>query len=494
MRELQIIYQNQEKIIKRLNTGDVDAIELAVEQITDEFMIYGLRSGLIDELSKTFPDPRKEEEISTKLIVSASIAGHFQDMYALSQSPYALLSFRRVTEEQNSPTLLAELGLNVKVLSAGEGVSRRGTKQNAPFNGDVIRKMLNSIKPEDLINWYNKNVGKAYLRQSSYRPSFHILDCADLEVNFDNENYEGSGIVKRKKKKNGKEEEEIKRGYKLGSLRSLHGGIITGIAFGAINVHDLELCKYLLMTSLMLKAGDTILFDRAFIDGLTISRLKKKRHLDVIIPLRSDMLAYEDSLVTAYHPESSNWENHPKRAGQQIKRIEHVQWMWEGCTVGLNGCVVRYLKDGKDGAKGRQDYEHMVFVSTDLSLTGKEILERYDLRSEIEEDHRQWKEGMWDMTVFTSTSLVQVLYHVICVLLSYNLQQVYINTEKGERFSEKTLRQIRRQQSRRHEVSMIVYSGDSCALIGAKLLIGYLLRLPKEIQMRLYELFPSGVG
>jgi hypothetical protein len=51
MRELQIIYQNQEKIIKKLNPGDVDAIELAVEQIPDEFMLYGLRSGLIDELS-----------------------------------------------------------------------------------------------------------------------------------------------------------------------------------------------------------------------------------------------------------------------------------------------------------------------------------------------------------------------------------------------------------------------------------------------------------
>jgi len=486
MRELQIIYQNQEKIIKKLNAGDVDAIELAVEQITDEFMIYGLRSGLIDELSKTFPDPRKEEEISTKLILSASIAGHFQDMYALSQSPYAL----------HSPTLLAELGLNVKVLSAGEGVSRRGTEQNAPFNGDVIRKMLNSIKPMDLINWYNKNVGKAYLRQSGYRPSFHILDCTDLEVNFDNENYEGSGVVRRKKKKNGKEEEEVKRGYKLGSLRSLldDGGIITCIAYGAINVHDLELCKDLLMTSPVLKSGDTILYDRAFIDGLTISRLKKKRHVDVIIPLRSDMLAYEDSLVTAYHPESGSWEKHPNRAGQEIKFIEHVQWMWEGCTVGLNGCVVRYLKEGKDGTKGRQDYEHIVFVSTNLSLTGKAMLEQYDLRSEIEEDHRQWKEGMWDMTVFTSTSLVQILYHVICVLLSYNLQQVYANTEKGERFSEKTLRQIRREQSRRHEVSMIVYSGDSFCLIGAKLLIGYLLRLPKEIQMRLYELFPSGVG
>ena len=54
MRDIQIVYQNQEKITKKLNTGDVDAIELAVEQITDEFMLYGLRSGLIDELSDTW--------------------------------------------------------------------------------------------------------------------------------------------------------------------------------------------------------------------------------------------------------------------------------------------------------------------------------------------------------------------------------------------------------------------------------------------------------
>jgi len=49
-----LIYQNQEKIIKKLNTGDVDAIELSVEQITDEFMIYGLRSGLIGQRPHAF--------------------------------------------------------------------------------------------------------------------------------------------------------------------------------------------------------------------------------------------------------------------------------------------------------------------------------------------------------------------------------------------------------------------------------------------------------
>jgi len=130
----------------------------------------------------------------------------------------------------------------------------------------------------------------------------------------------------------------------------------------------------------------------------------------------------------------------------------------------------------------------------DLNLKGKKILKTYDLRSEIEEDHRQWKDGLWEMTEFTSRDIVQILYHVICVLLSYNLQQVYTNTETGQRFSEKTLRYLRRKQIRNHEASMIMYSGDAYAVLNIKILVGYLLRLPKDIQIHLYKLFPSGVG
>jgi hypothetical protein len=485
MHDIQILKQNPKQVLDALKLGKIERMELAVEQITDEFMIYGLRSGLIDELSKSFPDPRKECEITTKQILSASIAGHFQDMYAISQSPYAL----------HSPTLLAELGLNVQVLSEGEGISRKGTKDNSPFNGDVIRKMLYSMTFMEFIQWYNLYVGRAYLNQTNYQPSIHILDCTELEVNIENQNYEGSGIVKEKKKDSkGKVVEKLKRGYKLGSLRSLldDGGIITGIAFGAIQVHDLTLCKELLMKTPHLKPGDIIIEDRGFLDGNTITKLKKVRNVDVIIPLRSDMLAYEDSLVTAYHPESGNWENHPSRENQEIKRIEYVDYMWNECSVPLVGCVVRELKAGKSCGVGRGDYEHWVFVTTRLILSGKQIIQTYELRPEIEEDHRQWKSGPWDMSKFTSTSIVQIVYHVINVLLSYNLMKLYSNTQSGQTFSQKTLRQMRRDQLRNHEVAMVVYTFDSYAVFTANYLIWLLLGLPKEIQERLKPHFDKG--
>ena len=166
------------------------------------------------------------------------------------------------------------------------------------------------------------------------------------------------------------------------------------------------------------------------------------------------MQRYDYDYSPAYHPDSSgSWEQHPTREKQQIKRIERVDWTWDECKVHMDGCLVRELKKGKDGIGGQNDYEHWVFATTRLSLTDANMIKIYELRPEIEEDHRQWKHGLWDIDKFTATRLVQIIYHVICVLLSYNLCQIYSNTGAGQKFADKTLRQLRRQQARNHDVS-----------------------------------------
>ena len=475
MRNIEILTQQPRKVLDKLKLGDIDSIEYGVEQITDEFMIYGLRGGLIDQLSKSFPDPRKECEITAKQILCASIAGHFQDMYAISRSPYAL----------HSPILLSELGLNVKVLAEGAGISRRGTQENAPFSGDVIRKMLYDMIPLELVDWYNRDVGRAYLRQADYAPCLHVMDCTKLMVNPENENYEGSGVV-------ANDEDELEYGYKLGSLRSLldDGGIITAIAFGAIQVHDLTLCKDIMLKSPHLKPGDMLIMDMGYIDGETISTMKLKRKVDTLIPLRSNMNGYKDAIESAYYHDDIPWEKHPTREHQQIKKVEHVDYLWAECDVPLIGCVVRELEKGKDGSGGRGDYKHWVFVTTRLTLTGKRIIQTYQLRPEIEEDHRQWKDGPWDMAKFTSTNLVQILYHVICVLLSYNLCQIYSNTRKGQQFAQKTLRQLTREQARRHDVAVLVFVENYYAVFEVRYFTGILIRLPQDVLVHLRNHFP----
>ncbi len=90
--------------------------------------------------------------------------------------------------------------------------------------------------------------------------------------------------------------------------------------------------------------------------------------------------------------------------------------------------------------------------------------------------------------------MVQILYHVICVLLSYNLCEIYSNTGSGRKFADKTLRQLRRQQARNHDVAMVVYAGDSFAVFKVKYLIWLLLDVPKDVQKRLKPHFDAGFG
>ena len=74
MNDIQIIKQNPKQVLDALKHGEIERIEFAVEQITDEFMIYGLRGCLIDELSNSFPDPKQVSENMLMFVVKRFIA------------------------------------------------------------------------------------------------------------------------------------------------------------------------------------------------------------------------------------------------------------------------------------------------------------------------------------------------------------------------------------------------------------------------------------
>jgi hypothetical protein len=118
-----------------------------------------------------------------------------------------------------------------------------------------------------------------------------------------------------------------------------------------------------------------LIVDMGYIDGETISIMKLKRKVDILIPLRSDMNGHKDAIESAYYHDNTPWEDHPTRDHQQIKKVEHVDYLWDACRVPLIGCVVRELKEGKDGSGGREDYKHWVFVTTKLTLTGKRMIQ-----------------------------------------------------------------------------------------------------------------------
>ena len=132
-----------------------------------------------------------------------------------------------------------------------------------------------------------------------------------LEVPLDSGHYECSGVVKN-------DDGSLARGYKLATIRTLldTAGVFTQVAVAPIQVHDVEVCRSMLLSSPTLRVGDLLLEDNGFMDGALISALKRTRQVDVIVPLRSNMVAFDDAVRLAEM--TGKWQPHPSRAAQQI--------------------------------------------------------------------------------------------------------------------------------------------------------------------------------
>jgi hypothetical protein len=482
MTTLHYLSHRPDEVLDALRRGEIVALETATEEMPDFFLLYAIESGLLDQLADTFPDPRQQQpEIPMRLLLAAGMAGHFAGLYALSQSPYAL----------HSPRLLAQLGVQVQVLQPGEGLSRKGTKHEAAFHADVLRKMLDTLawkeqqaeqsSGESLVAWYNRHVGDVFCRAVNAKPMLHILDCTDLIVSIENNRYEGSGIRSKNK--------SVERGYKLATLRSLldQGAVITGIGWAALQTHDLTVSRPLLRASSHLHPGDTLLHDRGFLDGADITYFKKERKVDVCTGLKSDMILFRACVVQA-EANPGNWREHPTRKHQHIQLVCGLSGLWAELGVPMNVCVVRKI-DPKTG-----EIEYFCFASTDLDLSAKQLIELYQTRPEIEEDYRQLKSESWHIEEFHATRQVPILWHVILTLLSYNLFQVYANTSSGRAFAQKTKQKLERELGRNPPTYLLVYTENAYGFYETKSLLYVLLDLPDEVRSKIRNLLPKMLG
>jgi hypothetical protein len=450
---LRWLTENPKVVLDRLRQGYIDYLGFAADQVTDFHLLYALESGLLDTCARTFPDPRVSPEIPIRVLLAAAGAGAFQGEYALCQMGAAL----------HSPAVLAQLGINVQWLTPGEGLSRRGTEEEAVFHPDTLRKLLQQIaavdraagrRPgESLLLWWNERVGPAFLRQAGGGSGAWILDCTKVLVNLANPRYEGSDTSK-------EEDGEPIRGYKLGLLSALidTGRLIARVGWDTARAGETTLALPLVKEASLLTPGETLLHDRGLIDGAVISCWKRDLGVDTVFPLKSEMRSYRLAVLMAERRQH-RWEAHPTRTRQQIQKVEAIGGPWEECTVPLNGCVVREWNE----QRGESDY--WVFATTNLFRSGRGIVFDYQARAECEEDHRQVKGPNWELDEFTSTALVEILFHVLMVLFAYNLCQVYGQTEKGQRFAGKTKRARQRQMRRERTVKWLVIAEPYYAVL-----------------------------
>ena len=511
MDSIKLWARNGEAVRQAIELGELVHMETASEELTDEFLLFAIESGLSKQWAEAFPDPRDAPEIGMEVILSAHMAGRFAGLYSLRKTGYVLSSARA----------LGALGYSVEVIEPEHGLSLRGTSDDKLFSGDVVRKLLVKMEQEvdlsqpvlspakepsvavkvrerasrravkqavdaaeaearalkvaeQLVGWYNQHVGRSMLQYARLGRGrrIHILDTTHVEVPLETGTYECSGVVKN-------DDGTYSRGYKLATLRTLldRAGLLSQVALAAIQVHDVALCRPLLEKAPVLRAGDLLLEDRGFIDGATVSHVKRKRRVDVIMPLKANMLATQEAIQLAEMADT--WESHPSRDDQRIALVRSVEHMWAECEVPLNACVIRFWN------KKKKHTDHIVLVTTDLKLSASWMVRHYEERPEIEQDYQQMKSGGWQLKKLSSTRYSEIVFYVLTVVLSYSLYHLFANTQAGARFADKTRQAIAFEQLRTQRTHIIVYAGGYFEIFETLRFVQMLLQLSPSVQARL---------
>jgi hypothetical protein len=511
MDHIKLWARNGEAVRQAIELGEIAHIETASEELTDEFLLFAIESGLLKNWARSFPDPRCEPEIALEVILAAHIAARFAGLYSMRKTGYVLRSAR----------VLGALGYSVEVIEPEHGLSLRGTWDDKLFSGDVVRKLLVQMEQQadlsqpmrrppqepsvavkvrerasrravkqavdaaeaearahqvaaQLVGWYNQQIGVSLLKYARLGRGrrIHILDTTHVEVALETGTYECSGVVKN-------DDGTHTRGYKLATLRTLldRAGLLTQVALAAIQVHDIALCRPLLEEAPVLRAGDLLLEDRGFIDGAMLSALKRKRQVDVIIPLKANMLATQEAIKLAEL--ANTWHRHPSRADQTITLVRGVEHMWTECAVPLNACVIRFWN------KKKKRTDHIVLVTTDLELNASWIVRHYEERPEIEQDYEQMKSGGWQLKKLSSTRYSEIVFYLVTVVLSYSLYHLFTNTQAGTRFADKTRQALAFEQLRTRRTHIIAYAGGYFEIFETLSFVQMVLQLSPPVQEQL---------
>ena len=94
-----------------------------------------------------------------------------------------------------------------------------------------------------------------------------------------------------------------------------------------------------------------------------------------------------------------------------------------------------------------------------MNRSASDIVNIYNMRTEIEEDFRQLKD-FWKLEDFKSTKLNVISFHLVCVLLGYLFYQLYLNTEDGQKYIGKCLPVILKNYKQEFLNYLVLFSGE----------------------------------
>lgn len=493
-----IIYEkNQAKVLQCLKEGRVEYLDLTSWKFMDYFFGALFEHRFFETIGKAFPDQRKKREIPAWFLMAAYTQLKCHTEEATHNLPFVL----------RSGTILNRVSANLRVASGGFN-NRNKYLRKAPIDQDAARKFLKRTPPASLMAWFNRDVVGWFLAHKAFDPDgIGIVDSTFLPVT-DNPQYKeaapmpldphGHLVDLTKLSESDRKKFKWTPCFRLTTLlhttRATDYFLYLGAHLGPGDASELKAGEQL-VDDFMRRCGPhrlkLLIVDRGFIDGPMITRFKKGHRLDVLMPLKKNMDAYQDVLGLARLKETP-WTRY-----RRIKTVDedgvptvttldlaafHDLTSWQDCQVPLSAVLCRETVE-RDGQKTETIW---ILVTTRKFETPGEIYELYEKRTQIEERHKQLK-LFWHLGVFTSPTFSLVTAHVFFILLAYSALQWYLRQDRQTRRACKTIKTLQYEERFLKKDHVIVYAKGCFGTFRFKTAMRILFNLEGDARQRMKE-------
>ena len=446
--------QNKKKVAQDLATGNIDYGSFSKMGFVDEFFAFVLAADFFAFTEKTYPSPRAKTEVPPWFLLASLMAAKMYGEDSFSNIPYAL----------KNGSILKMLGFNLGTMP---GFNNKNKKERIyPVNQDTIRKFFKDTEPDKLIQWFNRDFSNWMGQRSAYKSGLFIEDASNIPLpgnpNYQNADYlwlDGDGNHADKDAPGAR----LVQCYKFSSLlntdREGSYYIYAGARIDPGSVNGLN--EGIDLVEGFVKNGgymDTLLADRGYLDGPSLSHYKRDLRINWVIPLKKSMAAYDD-VVGLCRAKDIDWKTYRLEQDDDgfVARKEEVTSFfniktWDNLSVKLHVSV----KKETDYTTGKVSY--FVLAHSKKYKYPGEAFDLYKKRTCIEERHRQLK-GFWDLAKFSSPCFSLVLTQITFKLISYSLMQLYLVRSDMAELARKTISTIKKKE-RAGECVIILYSGS----------------------------------
>lgn len=536
--DLVIFEDNKPFVLEALQSGDFDYMEAASEVFEADFFRFIKARSLLDELSQSYPTPRKKHDVPFWFYVAGNLSMRLHGVHAFDAFPMVvragglLQAFgpkagRKVVQPDTGDTTILCEGFNRK----------NHYDRQSPCDPDFLRKVAKDTDAEALMRWFGGDGVRIFRRHRTFDQEGVFIGDASYLFVPDNPRYEGSVKLLfgehdhpisqeqyRKMSDDQKSRCQWRRCYKMVTLLHTNSALdfFLFVAVRVVPGNDHE-CPvlYALVEEFVRTVGKGVMkrliLDRGFLDGEAISQCKEQYGIDILIPIRRNMDIYTDAMALfqdsgvqwveckeqaeAKKPDRLRRRPGPisKRETARQKKLHQLKqqqpppppekvWIkkeaaaigefrsWSSCTVPLS--VVANREHYADGHQ-----EMWFLIDTKKVKNPEQTQKEYHLRVSTEERYRQLK-CFSDLTHFTSRAFSMVVNQVVFIMLAYNLLQIYLLHRGRKELNQKTLPRIR-QQLLPSDNHIIVYYQNYYGMFAPFELIGFVVMLQEEARKKI---------